>query len=314
MHENNPLHTFTTAVHVSVVAFAMNARYPGQFPNCSERQTKRERGNRMTAAQRRKTARLCSEREKGWKLERNKYGKCERERERERERRLFAVLSDASSAPEHTVLSLSLREASRNTPLYNSPSYSLALSLSLSLSFTRFLSLFLQRSPEILSSSSLYLTVSRRVQALRSARTPPRANTGQRLLRVSPSRSIFTIFTSRPGTRLPISRLHGRKKRERAALPTLPRLPSTTDSSPRYYFSSSYPILLSSSLFFRFLRPLLLVFLPIVPLNRDGTITWNSQRWYEEYRSATIADTTVWQKINSTCVRQPRRRRRFIEP
>ena len=173
----------------------MNARYPGQFPNCSERQTKLEReGGMVTSGGRGR--RLQGERErKGWK-----------------ERRLSALLSDAPSAPERSV-SVSPRWVAERRGTLRSPS-----SCS-----------HLRRPPWIrdLLSHSLYLSLSRRVQPLRSARTPPRANTGQRLLRVSPSRSIFTIFTSRPGTRLPISRLHGQEKRERAALATFPPPPSS---------------------------------------------------------------------------------------
>lgn len=88
-------------------------------------------------------------------------------RRRERERRLFSAMLRAL---QKHIVSLSLVRATPPPPSSSS------------------------------SSSSRYLfSLSRRVQPLRTARTPPRANTGQRLLRVYHRLpSIFTIFTSRP--------------------------------------------------------------------------------------------------------------------
>lgn len=180
-----------------------------------------------------------------------RYGKGERERECYP---LFsAMLRALQNTPEFSLcLSAKLRGACHSTFTFLLP-------------FCLCLCFYNQQSYPLRPSISPFL---RRVQELRSARTPPRANTGQRLLRVSPSRSIFTIFTSRPGTRLPISRLHGRKKRERAALPTFPRLPSTADSPLLLFLFSSFSS--SSSSF----STSLLLFLSIFRLNRDKTVSW----------------------------------------
>lgn len=99
-------------------------------------------------------------RERRWKLEERTV---EKGGEKEREK---AILSYASSAPETPYLSLSFSRSCHST----------------------FIFLLRPSRPESLLSSSRYLfPLSRRVQPLRTARTPPRANTGQRLLRVSPS-------------------------------------------------------------------------------------------------------------------------------
>lgn len=169
MHENNPLHTFTTAVHVSVVAFAMNARYPGQFPNCSERQTRRMKERELDDRRATRTANLIErERQREMAKARERW-----KREKEREK---AILSYASSAPE---------------------THRISLSLSL---HSTFIFLLLDQHP--LPPSPRYLfSLSRRVQPLRTARTPPRANTGQRLLRVSPSPlDLHDLHESPPGS------------------------------------------------------------------------------------------------------------------
>lgn len=94
-------------------------------------------------------------------------------REKEREK---AILSYASSAPE---------------------THRISLSLSL---HSTFIFLLLDQHP--LPPSPRYLfSLSRRVQPLRTARTPPRANTGQRLLRVSPSPlDLHDLHESPPGS------------------------------------------------------------------------------------------------------------------
>lgn len=168
MHENNPLHTFTTAVHVSVVAFAMNARYPGQFPNCSERQTRRMKERELDDRRATRTANLI-----------------ERERQRERWRRLEN--GGKGRRRERKLFSAMLRALQKHT-----------VSLSLSLHST-FIFLLLDQHPP--PSPRYLFSLSRRVQPLRTARTPPRANTGQRLLRVSPSPlDLHDLHESPPGS------------------------------------------------------------------------------------------------------------------
>lgn len=119
MHENNPLHTFTTVVHVSVVAFAMNARYPGQFPNCSERQTKRERENEMTAALKGK---------RRWDLEKDDMEKV---KERENVIRCSQRCFERSRIHQNS-LSVSPRSFAEHATLH-SPTYSLSVSVSVSI-------------------------------------------------------------------------------------------------------------------------------------------------------------------------------------
>lgn len=87
--------------------------------------------------------------------------------------------------------------------------------------------------PSSFSSSSRYLfSLSRRVQPLRTARTPPRANTGQRLLRVYHRLpSIFTIFTSRP--RDPTAYNQTSRTEEKGTWDALPTFPSIFASTPR---------------------------------------------------------------------------------
>lgn len=182
MHENNPLHTFTTAVHVSVVAFAMNARYPGQFPNCSERQTRRMKERELDDRRATRTANLIErERQREMAKARERW-----KREKEREK---AILSYASSAPE---------------------THRISLSLSL---HSTFIFLLLDQHPPPLCSLSLLpfatcATASNGSNAPASQHGPAPSP----CITVSPRSSRSSRVA--PGIQLPITRLHGPKKRE----------------------------------------------------------------------------------------------------
>lgn len=182
MHENNPLHTFTTAVHVSVVAFAMNARYPGQFPNCSERQTRRMKERELDDRRATRTANLI-----------------ERERQRERWRRLEN--GGKGRRRERKLFSAMLRALQKHT-----------VSLSLSLHST-FIFLLLDQHPPPLCSLSLLpfatcATASNGSNAPASQHGPAPSP----CITVSPRSSRSSRVA--PGIQLPITRLHGAKKRE----------------------------------------------------------------------------------------------------
>lgn len=199
MHENNPLHTFTTAVHVSVVAFAMNARYPGQFPNCSERQTRRMKERELDDRRATRTANLI-ERERqreGWRrLENGGKG-------RRRERKLFSAMLRALQ--KHTVsLSLSL-----STPR-SSSSFSTSIP-----------------SPPLLAISSPFRDVCNRFERLERPREPTRASAFSVYHRLP---SIFTIFTSRP--RDPTAYNQTSRTEEKGTWDPLPTFPSL-DVPPR---------------------------------------------------------------------------------
>lgn len=199
MHENNPLHTFTTAVHVSVVAFAMNARYPGQFPNCSERQTRRMKERELDDRRATRTANLI-----------------ERERQRERWRRLEN--GGKGRRRERKLFSAMLRALQKHT-----------VSLSLSLSTPRSSSSFSTSipSPPLLAISSPFRDVCNRFERLERPREPTRASAFSVYHRLP---SIFTIFTSRP--RDPTAYNQTSRSEEKGTWDPLPTFPSL-DVPPR---------------------------------------------------------------------------------
>lgn len=199
MHENNPLHTFTTAVHVSVVAFAMNARYPGQFPNCSERQTRRMKERELDDRRATRTANLI-----------------ERERQRERWRRLEN--GGKGRRRERKLFSAMLRALQKHT-----------VSLSLSLSTPRSSSSFSTSipSPPLLAISSPFRDVCNRFERLERPREPTRASAFSVYHRLP---SIFTIFTSRP--RDPTAYNQTSRTEEKGTWDPLPTFPSL-DVPPR---------------------------------------------------------------------------------
>lgn len=199
MHENNPLHTFTTAVHVSVVAFAMNARYPGQFPNCSERQTRRMKERELDDRRATRTANLI-----------------ERERQRERWRRLEN--GGKGRRRERKLFSAMLRALQKHT-----------VSLSLSLSTPRSSSSFSTSipSPPLLAISSPFRDVCNRFERLERPRELTRASAFSVYHRLP---SIFTIFTSRP--RDPTAYNQTSRTEEKGTWDPLPTFPSL-DVPPR---------------------------------------------------------------------------------
>lgn len=199
MHENNPLHTFTTAVHVSVVAFAMNARYPGQFPNCSERQTRRMKERELDDRRATRTANLI-----------------ERERQRERWRRLEN--GGKGRRRERKLFSAMLRALQKHT-----------VSLSLSLSTPRSSSSFSTSipSPPLLAISSPFRDVCNRFERLERPRELTRASAFSVYHRLP---SIFTIFTSRP--RDPTAYNQTSRSEEKGTWDPLPTFPSL-DVPPR---------------------------------------------------------------------------------
>lgn len=198
MHENNPLHTFTTAVHVSVVAFAMNARYPGQFPNCSERQTRRMKERELDDRRATRTANLI-----------------ERERQRERWRRLEN--GGKGRRRERKLFSAMLRALQKHT-----------VSLSLSLSTPRSSSSFSTSiPPPLLAISSPFRDVCNRFERLERPREPTRASAFSVYHRLP---SIFTIFTSRP--RDPTAYNQTSRSEEKGTWDPLPTFPSL-DVPPR---------------------------------------------------------------------------------